>query len=138
MALISVTRLRLASVRYLPGFAWYAVRSSRQARRAPGFLGMRLLPDQRLAFWTATAWTDLASMKAYMTAGPHRAAMPKLARWCDEGSVVHWVGGMDALDDWAGAHARMVADGRASPVRHPSPAQRTRDWPAPRGSGSRG
>ena len=39
MPLISLTRLRLASPRYLPGFAWYALRSISQARRSPGFRG---------------------------------------------------------------------------------------------------
>ena len=64
MPLISVTRLRLRSARFLPGFAWHALRSGAQARRAPGFLGMRLLPERPLVFWTVTAWDDLSSMTA--------------------------------------------------------------------------
>ena len=132
MALISLTRLRLASVRYLPGFAWYALRSSTQARRAPGFLGMRLLADRRLTFWTATAWDDLASMKAYRSAGTHRAAMRRLAGWCDEASVTRWVGPVESMGDWPAAHARMIADGEASYVKHPSPDHVRRSWPPPR------
>ena len=132
MALISLTRLRLASPRFLPGFAWYAVRSSWQARRSPGFRGMRLLADRRLVFWTATAWDDLASMKAYRSAGPHRAAMPRLAAWCDEASVTRWIGPVGSMGDWAAAHARMVAEGKASHVRHPSPEHVARAWAAPR------
>ena len=132
MALISLTRLRLASARFLPGFVWYALRSSSQARRSPGFLGMRLLADRHLAFWTATAWDDLASMKAYRSAGTHRAAMAKLAGWCDEASVTRWVGPVESMGDWPAAYARMVADGEASHVRRPSAAQVTRAWAAPR------
>ena len=132
MALISLTRLRLASVRFLPGFAWYAMRSVVQARRSPGFRGIRLLADRRLTFWTATAWEDLASMKAFRASGPHRTAMPRLARWCDEASVTRWIGPEASMDDWTAAHARMAADGEASAVRHPSPAQLARAWAAPR------
>lgn len=132
MALISVTRLRLASIRYLPGFAWYAVRSVQQARRSPGFRGVRLLADRRLTFWTATAWDDLASMKGYRSAGPHRAAMPRLAHWCDEASVTRWVGPVDTMADWSAAHARMMSEGEPSHVRKPSPAQLARDWAPPR------
>jgi hypothetical protein len=132
MALISLTRLRLASPRYLPGFVWYALRSARQARRSAGFLGMRLLPDRHLTFWTATAWTDLAAMKRYRSDGAHRRAMPLLARWCDEASVTRWIGDPATMDDWPAAHARMNAEGEPSAVRHPSPAQLARTYPPPR------
>ena len=132
MALISLTRLRLASPRYLPGFIWYALRSSSQARRSPGFRGMKLLADRRLVFWTATAWDDLSSMKAYRSGGAHKAAMRYLAEWCDEASVTRWVGPVDSMSDWQAAHARMVAEGEPSHVRRPSPAQATREWAQPR------
>ena len=132
MALISLTRLRLASPRFLPPFAWYAVRSSMQARRSPGFRGMRLLADRRLTFWTATAWDDLASMKAYRSAGAHRAVMPRLASWCDEASVTRWVGPVESMGDWAAAYARMVAEGEPSHVRQPSADQLRRAWAPPR------
>ncbi len=132
MALISLTRLRLASPRFLPSFMWYAVRSSWQARRSPGFRGMRLLADRRLVFWTATAWDDLASMKAYRSAGPHKAAMPRLAAWCDEASVTRWVGPVASMGDWHAAHARMLAEGEPSRVLHPTQAHLARAWAAPR------
>ncbi|WP_299646173.1 hypothetical protein [uncultured Jannaschia sp.] len=45
--------------------------------------------------------------------------MPKLARWCDQASVVHWTA--DAAPDWAEAERRMRREGRPSKVRHPSP-----------------
>ena len=132
MALISLTRLRLASPRFLPGFVWYALRSASQARRSPGFRGMRLLADRRLTFWTATAWDDLASMKAYRGSGAHRAAMARLAVWCDEASVTRWVGPVASMQDWQAAHARMVAEGEPSHVRRPSPAHLARQWAPPR------
>jgi len=44
--LISLTRVRLASRRFLVPFLWYTLRSGLQARNAPGFRGMRVLADR--------------------------------------------------------------------------------------------
>ena len=120
MALISITRLRLRLIRYLPGFLFYAFRSDRQARRAPGNLASDALNDANLAFWTRTAWTDESAMHAFMMASPHRSAMAKLLQWCDEAAVVHWTQESAALPDWKEAHRRLASEGRRSKVNHPS------------------
>jgi hypothetical protein len=122
MPLISVTRLRIRSARFLPGFFVYAFRSTRQARRTPGNLGAAVFNDSLHTFWTKTAWQDEAAMRAFMRSGPHTLAMPKLAHWCDEASVVHWSQDTAELPAWPEAHRRMQAEGRPSRVRHPSPA----------------
>ena len=122
MPVISVTRLRVRSFRYLPGFIFFALRSGRQARHATGNLGVALLNDAHSAFWTCTAWRDEAAMRAFMLAMPHRRAMARLADWCDEASVVHWIEESPTLPGWHEAHRKMVADGRRSKVKHPSPA----------------
>jgi heme-degrading monooxygenase HmoA len=132
VCLISVTRLRLASWRFVPGFAWFALRSTMQARRAAGFRGLQVLADRRLTFWTATAWDDAAAMKSYRGSGAHRAAMRHLARWCDEASVARFSAPPATLGDWAALHARMLAEGEISHVQRPSPAQTARAWAAPR------
>lgn len=129
---ISLTRLRLASSRFLPGFVWFSVGSIRQARAAPGFRGMRLLADRRLTFWTMTAWDNEASMKAYRGSGAHRAAMRYLSGWCDEASVARWSGPAETMGDWAAAYRRMSADGTASHVKRPSAGQTAKTWPPPR------
>lgn len=121
MAFISLTRLRLRSIRFLPRFAVMTLSANRQVRAAPGFLGGELLPDRRWTFWTLTAWTDSDAMRAYMTTGSHRKAMPYLLDWCDEASVAHWTQEDARLPDWAQADARMRAQGRPSKVRHPGP-----------------
>jgi hypothetical protein len=52
MPLVSVTRLRLRKLRFLPGFAWLAVRSSLQAKRTEGNLRTMTIKDRGLIFWT--------------------------------------------------------------------------------------
>ena len=132
MALISVTRLRVRSMRYLPGFLLFTIMSARQAKRATGNLGMDALRDANNTFWTRTAWRDEAAMRTFMMATPHRRAMAKLLDWCDEASVVHWIQESASLPDWHEAHRRMVAEGRRSKVNHPSPAQEAYQIPPPR------
>jgi hypothetical protein len=132
MPFISVTRLRVRSWRYLPQFVWHALKTGRQAERADGFVGGRLLREVSNTFWTVTAWEDETAMRAYRNAGAHRAVMPRLLDWCDEASVVHWNQDVLELPDWLEAHRRMVEEGRPSMVKHPSPAQESKHIPAPR------
>jgi hypothetical protein len=91
MPLVSITRLRVRSFRYLPAFAVQAFRSARQAKNAPGNLAVSLLKDSHFTFWTRTLWSDEAAMRAFMIVGAHRHVMPHLLQWCDEAAVVHWV-----------------------------------------------
>lgn len=132
MAFISVTRLRIRSVRYLPGFMLEAVRARQQATRAKGFLGGALLQDRAWAFWTLTMWNSEECMRAYMLGGSHRAAMPKLLNWCDEASVVHWTQNGETLPSWEEADRRMRQEGRPSKVRNPSPHHASLAYRAPR------
>ena len=132
MLFTSVTRLKLRSVRFLPFFAFHALRTTAEVRRASGFRGGSLLPDRQLAFWTMTEWDSQDAMRLYMTNGSHRAAMPHLIAWCDEASVVHWEHTQDALPSWPEADRRMRENGRPSKVRHPSPHHATLTYRAPR------
>ena len=50
MPFASITRLRLRSRRFLPGFAFHTWRSMRQVRRAEGFLSGAVLADRQLTF----------------------------------------------------------------------------------------
>jgi hypothetical protein len=120
MAFVSVTRLRIRAVWFMPRFALHAVRSLNQCKRANGFLDGSLLPDRKLAFWTMTLWRDQASMRGYMAGGAHLKAMPKLMEWCDEASVVHWTQEESTPPSWEEADRRMRTQGRPSKVRYPS------------------
>ena len=131
MALVSITRLRLRSWRFLPMFGCYVLRSARQAARAEGNLAAMLLRERRNTFWTSTIWTSEAAMKKFMTSGAHGKAMRKLVEWCDEAAVVHWTQERAALPSWAEAHQRLQKDGRRSKVNHPSEGHRAYEFPAP-------
>jgi heme-degrading monooxygenase HmoA len=132
MAIVSVTRLRIRSVFDLPAFIRQALKSARQAEAADGFLGGRLMREARNAFWTVTVWKDLDSMEAFRIAGAHARIMHKLMEWCDEASVVHWEQEGAAVPSWEEAHRRMVKQGRASKVIHPSAGHMAHRIPAPR------
>jgi hypothetical protein len=71
-------------------------------------------------------------MRAYMMSGAHRKAMPRLAHWCDEASVVHWEQTGGVLPSWTEAAERMRKDGRPSRVRHPSPHHEGLNFSPPR------
>ena len=120
MVFVSLTRLRIRSIRFLPWFVVDTMQSLWQVKRSPGFKGGGLLPDRSWTFWTMTAWDSQASMRAYITSGAHKRSMPKLIRWCDEASVAHWEQAEVELPSWTEADKRMRKTGRVSKVLHPS------------------
>jgi len=134
MPLISITRLRVRSWTYLPGFLWDTFQSVRQVRRSPGFLGGSLVVHSGYVFWTMTAWQDEPAMNAYRTGGAHREAMPKLLNRCDEAAVVHWTQDSPEIPEWRQAQQHMSEKGRLSKVNHPSAVQAARQIPAPQPS----
>lgn len=123
MPIVSVTRLHLASIWSLPGFLAYTIRSSRQARRSPGFITGWLSNDSDWGFWTSTVWESTDAMRAFRNSGQHLTAMPKLLRWCDEGAFVHWEQQDDGAPDPASAYERLARDGKVSKVDAPSARQ---------------
>jgi hypothetical protein len=129
---VSITRLRVRSWRYVLPFIVYALRASRQAKNAKGNLAASLLRDAHNTYWTRTVWTTESAMKAFMLAGPHRKAMRRLLEWCDEAALVHWQQETDQQPDWDDAHRRLQVEGRRSKVNHPSPAQENFQIPAPK------
>jgi heme-degrading monooxygenase HmoA len=125
MNVVSVTRLRLRSPRFLPLFFWHTIRSFRQAKTSPGNLGVRVRKTQGLTFWTLTRWKSEQAMKAFRDGLPHRLAMRKLAVWCDEASFAHWTQDSAELPPWDLAVERLQANGKLGRVLHPSADQKT-------------
>lgn len=137
MVFISITRLRIRSLRFLPGFARLTLRSLKQVKRAEGFQGGGLLPDRSWTFWTMTAWGSQENMRSYITSGDHLLAMKRLLHWCDEASVVHWEQPPEVgLPTWLVADQRMRGSGRPSKVLHPSPHHADLSYRAPRLAGA--
>jgi hypothetical protein len=129
---VSLTRLRLRSIRYVPLFAIAAVRTNAQIRKAAGFVDGALLNDRDWTFWTLTLWDTSQSMRYYMLNGAHRAVMPKLMQWCDEASVAHWEQDAANLPTWQECDRLMRSTGRPSKVNHPSPRHATLTYREPR------
>ncbi len=132
MTFVSLTRIRIRSIRFLPLFALHTWRSVRQIKRARGFQTGALLADRRWTFWTMTAWDSEESMRQFMVSGSHKDAIPHLLEWCDEATVAHWTQAEGEVPSWIEADRRMRECGRSSKVRNPSPQQATRSFSAPR------
>ena len=130
MPIISITRLRVRSWRYLPSFFLRTVRIAFKARKADGNLAVRMLRD-RNTYWTSTSWSSDAAVKAFMHAKPHGPAMRTLLESCDEAGLVHWTQYGPELPSWKDAHRRLVQEGRPSKVNHPTAAHTAHRFPAP-------
>jgi hypothetical protein len=76
--------------------------------------------DGAFAFWTSTVWQNLEAMRAFRNSGAHLKAMPKLLRWCDEASFVHWEQGDARVPDISAAFDRLLREGKLSKVLKPS------------------
>ena len=81
------------------------------------------------ALWTITLWESEAAMQAFRNTDAHRKAMPLLHGSCDEASLAHGVT-EDSTPSSPADAAQLLAGGRTSVVRYPSPAQLARQpWP---------
>ena len=120
MPAISITRLELRGLRFLPSFFWHTSRSQKQLVAAPGYLGGGTLFESMRAYWTVTAWDGPDAMRAFRNAGAHMAAMRRLIDICCAASYAHWEQPASELPAPAEIHRRMLAEGKLSKVRHPS------------------
>ncbi len=131
MIFISVTRLRVKSILFLPSFFLVNNRSVKELIITPGFFKGKELLDKNLTFWTMTAWKDLESMKTFRNSGAHRKAMQKLPGWCNEASYVHWMQETDVLPTWTDAHLKMLSEGKTTKVKQPTQNQLLKTCAAP-------
>ena len=118
---VSITRLRVRRWWLVPAFAVHTWRSRRQARSSPGFLAGALAGELWLVFWTFTVWVDEKSMRSFRNSAAHLNAMPRLLRWCDEASFLHWDQEDAALPSPGTAFQRLRDSGKLSKVLYPSP-----------------
>ena len=108
----------------------HTLRSQRQLRRSDGFISGYVALGPKFTFWTVTLWRDREAMAAFRRTGAHLKAMPKLLDWCDEAAVATLSDDRETPPEPAEAARRLVADGRISKVRNPSPAHAHGElWP---------
>ena len=132
MTLVSITRLRVRSRRYLLVFLIQAIRSSWQAKAAEGSLAVSILQEARNTFWTRTVWANEGAMKSYIVSGAHKQVMRSLLEWCDEAAIVHWEQEGSQPPTWEEAFRRLKREGRPSKVNHPSNDHLAYQFPMPR------
>ena len=63
-------------------------------------------------------------MREFRAQSPHSKVMPKLANWCDEAAVAHWVQESTDFPDWQSASERLRTTGRLLKVSRPSEQQK--------------
>ena len=123
MYTVSITRLRVRSIFYMPLFTLHAMRTSTQAQKAEGILGVETRFEKNNVVWTKTVWAEESAMKNYRGSGAHQVAMRILSEMCNEASVARWQQESTELPTWEEAHRRMLTEGKQSKVKHPSPLQ---------------
>src|SRR5215510_2705690 len=106
MPMLSITRVRVRSVRYYPWFMLQAARITLQACRAEGNLAVRFLRDRSGVFWTLTSWRSEVDLKRFLDSGVHLASMERQHDWCDEAAAVRWTARDATPPPWQDAHAR--------------------------------
>jgi hypothetical protein len=132
MPVVSVTRIRIRSWRFMVPFTIYSMRAVHQIRRSPGFLGGWVGRSRGGGMWTVTVWTDEAAMKNYRDHDAHKAAMPGMLDWGDEGSMARYEQAGTQAPTAAEARDALAARGRTSKVRYPT-AEHAAGKPVPDG-----
>jgi len=123
MYIVSITRLRVRSIFLMPLFTLHAMRTSMQVQKAEGILGAETRFEKNNVVWTKTVWAEESAMKKYRGSGAHQIAMRILSEMCSEASVTRWQQEGAELPAWEEAHRRLLAEGKQSKVKHPSPLQ---------------
>jgi hypothetical protein len=131
MAIIAITRLRLRDPALLDEFFTAAADLLLQAQGADGSIRADAIADANDVWWTVSAWRTRGDMRRYTATEPHRSAMPRLDDWCDEATFADWEQEDNDLPDWETSHEFLIEHGTSAPLSHPSPANATRDFPAP-------
>jgi hypothetical protein len=96
MVYVSMTGFRPRGILQLPKFWWRTVQSLAQARRALGVVALQAKIVGG-TYHTLTAWTDLGSMRKFVTSGAHIAAM-KNFRSLGSGRIFGYA--PDEMPDW--------------------------------------
>src|SRR5579862_9124677 len=117
---VSVTRLHIRGVRFLPPSLIAALRATLQAQRAAGCVSGMTGNESAIGYWTVTGWDSLHAMQAFRNSGVHLRTMRRLLDWCDEAAFARWESPERRLPDAVEAHRQLATLGHLSKVAHPS------------------
>jgi hypothetical protein len=117
---VSITRLRVRSIWFLPLFGLHATRSATQAMKSEGIVNFDTRVEDPFTHWTKTVWKDEPAMKSFRNSGAHQLAMRILARICSEASYVRWQQENPDVPTWEDAHKALLESGRQSKLKNPS------------------
>jgi hypothetical protein len=131
MPVIVVTRLRLRDPVFFDEFFASAIAVVEQAKASSGNLGADVLAEANNTYWTRTAWQERALMDAFVGTEPHLSTMRRIDGWCDEATFVDWEQAGADFPDWQVSYERLLSDGQATNLTHPSDAHHARVFPAP-------
>ena len=108
-AFVMGSRFELNSAWRSPAFLLHALRIWRQARRSPGLLGVSLRAHPVAGvYWTLSAWTDEAALRAFARTDPHRTIMKRARPWTKSATFRFWTTDqLVAAELWADAVARI-------------------------------
>lgn len=113
---VLASRLPLLKHRHIPAFMRWTMRIRGQLSRAPGLVGYSL--DAHLlgkTFWTVSAWTDQASMDAFVRQDPHAAGMAAIRPHMGRSAFVSSTVSSDDLPvKWADVRRRVEEKAAAS------------------------
>jgi hypothetical protein len=120
MYTVSITRLRVRSIWFLPLFGLHATRSAAQAMKSEGIVDFSTRVEDPFTHWTKTVWKDEPAMKSFRNSGAHQLAMRILARICSEASYTRWQQETADIPTWDEAHSAMLENGKLSKLKNPS------------------
>ncbi len=106
--IVMASRLRLRSMRHVPGFLAAALRIRSQMLSSSGCIGVSLIakPFAR-TFWTLSAWADQKSLDDAYADEPHRSLIDRYRpRMAGSAFVTYWGAGA-AVPGWAEAKTRL-------------------------------
>ena len=117
---VSITRLRVRSIGFMPLFTLHAMRSAAQTMKSEGIVDFSTRVEDPFTHWTKTVWKDEPSMKSFRNSGAHQLAMRILSEICSEASYTRWQQETPDIPDWEQAHESMLKNGKLSKLKQPS------------------
>ncbi|MGX4804877.1 hypothetical protein [Bradyrhizobium guangdongense] len=108
MVYVSMTGFRPRGIAQLPRFWWRTLQSLAQARRAAGIVAVQAKIIDG-TYHTLTAWSDLVSMRGFVTSGAHLQAV-KSFRKLGTGRIFGYA--PDQVPDWVTVYRLWQLHGR--------------------------